>query len=1112
MLRKISLFILLVVLLGLLLVPAAGATDFDVDINDLTCANDGTGTSYCDVQPAIDAASATDTINIAAGTYNESVLVNKALTLQGNAFDTGFASPPPLDSAQKAGYWYPDRYPPAVFESYDFGGEMVLHHGVREADSQANRPAPYSSEFYNTQGRKLDTGLSGNQQSMSIDMWVDATWSSGEQNPGIWATGFDASDGISAYPIIAWKNVAPDPAGFYGWDYFDTGQWLLLKEAVPEDYGAWHTLSFDLNVGTGIEYFLDGVSLLELADTDTTQLGNLILNVKNFGSDYDVYWDNFSVVSDTPPAYESAIVGQMTIDASNVEVNGLTLSNPNANYGVLINPETPSHSDITIANNKIENVGSSTMTSHVKGIYVNRGADNVTIEDNLFNNILGGGSKNADAIFVGDTASTDPSSGLLIQNNTFTNIIAGRGDYGILLNNGAGIPAPQILNNAFSGLEGLWVHAVGLEGATPNALVSGNTFTGLMAAGSDAAGVFFEANPDGGSVTVENNEFNGDGYFGVAIHPDDLPGGANGNDYNANAANNWWGSLCGPSEAGASSGITYGPNVTYSPWLTAPDTASTLSAGPNGEIIVPFGTSLADTQDILECASGKTLQFEGPTCNGGIVIDTPDVTIDMNSCTFGPGSPAFTVNAPNFTLNGPGILDGVAPASPAVVVNSGADNFIMQNVEITNWTDGVNVAGDVNSFKLAANWFHDNSGAGLNIQSGVTLGGVVTVEGNLFKFNGGNGIENSGVNSLNAQYNSWGDIAGSASGDGVSANVDASNPTFAEVYADVEPDDLEDIYDATESIPFDVAVKVDAAGLYAVQYKLTYDDTMLTLNSITDGTFKGSGTCVNDTATPGTVSVYCTRFIPDANVDGTENTISTLNFTAEGSGLTGPGPLWVTTLDISTATTELSAGARGGIKVFVNNGGFGDPSNTVDPIYTITDTNDGQINITGVSEFTGFVDLQGRTNDSGASVEVYDQLTIAGSTELANATSVSSGNYTTSFVTDPLIVGPTYYLWSDAYLYLPTTAVVDTDYANSKAMDNHPTTTIGMVLLLGGDATNDDEIDINDASCIGGSYGLSPVLCGVDGTSDVNGDSTVNILDLVLAGGNYELTSSPWTP
>ena len=162
------------------------------------------------IQRGIDMVSGS-TVIVAPGTYTENVNVNKALKLRGSA-GGGFSAPVATSATAAPGVWYTDRYAPAVFESYNFGGEMVLRHGVRVADSAANRPSAYSGPFYNTQGRKLDTNLAGSQQSMSIDLWLDAAMSGPDcRVAGLWATGMDSSNGIQSYPIVAFRNSAKIP-------------------------------------------------------------------------------------------------------------------------------------------------------------------------------------------------------------------------------------------------------------------------------------------------------------------------------------------------------------------------------------------------------------------------------------------------------------------------------------------------------------------------------------------------------------------------------------------------------------------------------------------------------------------------------------------------------------------------------------------------------------------------------------------------------------------------------------------------------------------------------------------------------------------------------------
>ncbi len=1100
-------------------------TDNDVDFRQVGPVGGGivtnvdTGVVYCSIQDAVDAATPYDTIKVGLGTYTENVAIDKALNLRG-ATNGGFDTPIMTAPTAAPGVWYTDRYAPGVFDSYNFGGEIVLRHGIRADDHQP-------SSQHNYQGRKLDTNLSGSTQFMSIDIWIDSSWDGALRNAGIWATGFNSSAGISAYPIVAWRSGGSDPAGFYAFDYFDAG-WLPLMEASLADYDQWHTLSFVYTVGTGVEYFVNGQSKLLFADPNTASLGNVILNAFNFAEDYDVYWDNFKVGSETPATFESVIHGRMTITASDVEVTGFYLTNPGETNAVVLTGN-PKPSNVKIANNRIQDVGSPTLENHVHTIFLSSGPDDVTIANNVFSNLKSGETRSVSAIGVLDSASADPSEGLFIANNSFTDIAStNRGAYGILINNAAGAPAAQIVNNTFSGISGRWTHAVGMEGPTLDAIVTGNVFSNLTGT-IGAAALLFEDNPDGGTVTITGNRFNGSGYFGAALHPKHLPGGGGAlYTYDVDAAENWWGSPCGPS----TTGVDVGPQVVFSPWWGDPDGTFTVDGDAILDLLIPDGASSELANAILACAPPNgTVDFdEDGEFEGGLIVTTPGLTIKLNGGTVGAGSPAFTIAAPDVTIQGPGALAG-NETDPGVLVVAGGDNFTLKDAEVREWGNGVEVADSVTSFKLFDNWIHSNTGAGLQINSGVEMDGVVSIQGNLFKENDGPGINHGGVylegllpTDLPAEYNSWGDVAGPAgsSGDGTAGAVDFTPWTFAEIYMDVDPLTTGDQYEraVNEGDTFDVALKVEAANLYGLSFVFSYDDDLLEYNGLTFISPWDTAFCQEtDDLLDNEIGYQCALIDPAPEWDG--GTVATFSFEADLPGILpdDDGP-WAALFDISHLEADTSAGAIGGAKVFVNNAGFNDPS---DEDRDITDDNDGQINITGLANFTGFVNLQGRTNDSGAVIQVYDQEEIAGSNLLAEGTSAASGAYTTAYVNpNQLFVGGTYYFQINRPLFLPTTIVTTTvspmpavpdDWEHSAVLLVRALTELNTVLLLGGDATNSNYIDIGDATCIGNNYGsTTPGVCGVDGTSDVNEDGIVNILDLTLMGGNFNKNSSPWVP
>jgi len=90
--------------------------------------------------------------------------------------------------------------------------------------------------------------------------------------------------------------------------------------------------------------------------------------------------------------------------------------------------------------------------------------------------------------------------------------------------------------------------------------------------------------------------------------------------------------------------------------------------------------------------------------------------------------------------------------------------------------------------------------------------------------------------------------------------------------------------------------------------------------------------------------------------------------------------------------------------------------------------------------------------------------------------------------------------------YLNITAALDKQFTLGTA--NY---TLPALMLRGGDVVDDEAIDVNDASLIGTWYGQTG-----DRDADANFDLWVNIQDLALVGGNYNLTSATayasWTP
>lgn len=229
------------------------------------------------------------------------------------------------------------------------------------------------------------------------------------------------------------------------------------------------------------------------------------------------------------------ITDSITIASSDVTIDGFDITNPTGSFGI----SATDQNNLNITNNTIHNIGSDpiyTSGSAQAIVIVSNAANvsNITISGNHISEIgnLGlmkgsGSDGSAKGIYIGNSGGLMDFDGVIISGNNITNIYAdgthtyasgGRGAYGILVNHdshsGAGYGSTKnikISNNTISNLDGLFSHAIGLEGNTPDAVVEMNTITNLtehkqsLESSFDAFALRLEDNPSALTVTGTGN-------------------------------------------------------------------------------------------------------------------------------------------------------------------------------------------------------------------------------------------------------------------------------------------------------------------------------------------------------------------------------------------------------------------------------------------------------------------------------------------------------------------------------------------------------------------------------------------------------------------------------
>jgi hypothetical protein len=256
------------------------------------------------------------------------------------------------------------------------------------------------------------------------------------------------------------------------------------------------------------------------------------------------------------------------------------------------------------------------------------------------------------------------------------------------------------------------------------------------------------------------------------------------------------------------------------------------------------------------------------------------------------------------------------------------------------------------------------------------------------------------------------------------------------------------------------------ANLYGYQFVVNYDATKVSASGAFNNSFfdtTGNYAPWNATCSAGTCKFSVSKLAPQTPSNGS-GTVAEVTFTGLSAG----------EFDVTVSNYILSDRDANALGHAVSG-----------PLH---------LTVCGYATASGVVSLQGRATPINA-----------GTVTLTNGT---FGPYSTNF-------DPSTGAWSISNIkVLPGGTSYTFDAAHGLYLGNRMTqvlTTGGYVApstkLKGGDADNSGLIDVSDITCISGSFGGVPVTCGTTGSSDINADGVINILDLVLPGGNYGLSA-----
>ncbi len=557
-------------------------------------------------------------------------------------------------------------------------------------------------------------------------------------------------------------------------------------------------------------------------------------------------------------ASDTTITGRVELSANNDTVQNLTITNPNGNFGVLINGVN----DATVMDNIVNAVGTGVIvgTGNNYGIYYQShstgNTSGISITGNTISTIGSTSNGSNGGIGIGDSKGAGTISTVTIKDNKISAITAnansysagGRGAYGILVNHGSsagGTAGVIITHNTISNLNGYWATAVGLEGPTPNTDVKYNTIKDIPNSSGTYPGVAFnfEDNLYAGSVTLQNNTV----Y--TATVPAFVSNKVSGTT--VDATDNYWGTAVHSIIAGKMFNSPLLGTVTFAPYYV--DSAMTILSN----------ASVNDVYINASWADGNTL----------------------------PTGDYFGYNAFAKIQNG---VDATAlsTTTPFGTVHVAAGNYpenvvVNRAVKIISANAAIDPNGTISRNTEAA--IDPSSGTSVTVKSsGVTLNGFTISP------NGSVGISvASGMSNENFAYNIFNDITG-ASAKGIYLGAGQSTMTIAHnLFSNIKSSDsaVYGVYVgnySTGTVASSTGIAIsnntfdsikttvsssDATPQYAIAYGIYTDNSQGAGLTITGNTFSN-------------LSGFGTHAIglegPTLNASITGNTFKTLSATATG--------------------------------------------------------------------------------------------------------------------------------------------------------------------------------------------------------------------------------------